>query len=226
MQTFKLHLKDGHPIIHNGSDILLLDTGASHTIHQSDSLDFLGTRHHCASEYMGITTQKISGMAGTPITTLLGADVLSRYQVLLDYRGGTVQFSEQDIPFEGDAVSVSDFMGIPIIELTISGNAVRCFLDSGAKLSYMPIEITQDHPKQGVLEDFYPMIGTFHTESYLVPATFLGNSLTIKCGNLPELFQAVMGLAGVKGILGYDFFDAYKVLLNLGRKEIRVQQYA
>lgn len=227
MHTFALKFKDGHPIFQSDTDILLLDTGAPTTVHEAETLSFCGEKYKCPTIFQAfVDVEQISLMVGTRITTLLGVDILKEYKILLDYRAGTVKFSKDDIPFDDEVVAVPNAHGIPIVELLIAGKPVKCFLDSGAKLSFMPMEITQNYPSQGIVEDFFPTTGIFHTESYLVPVTFKGGDLTIKCGNLPENLELIMALFNVKGILGYDFFNAYSVLLDLGNSRVGFLKYS
>ena len=215
MKTYQLHLFDGHPIIHDGDNIILIDTGAPSTIHTSGILTFGTTQYPCTSNYMGLTVAELSNLLGTEITTLLGSDVLSKYKILFDYRNGLVTFSEDEISIDGIQTDITTFMGIPIIEMSIDGTSLKFFLDTGAKLSYLPNSLTRNYTSMGALEDFYPGFGTFTTECVEIPTRFEEAEFTVKYGNLPELLQATLIMGGTNGIIGFDFFYNFKLVLDL-----------
>jgi len=54
MQTFKLMLFDGHAIIKDANNTILIDIGAPATIHTANSLVFCSEVHTCTTDYMGI----------------------------------------------------------------------------------------------------------------------------------------------------------------------------
>lgn len=145
MKSFKLTLFNGHPIIQDEDNIILIDTGAPSTIHKSNNLSFLSLNYECEINYMGLTVNRISEMLGMEITTLLGSDILKNYIISFDYKNEIVQFSEEDFTDDGNEISLSSFMGIPIIELDINNQNLKFFLDTGAKLSYLSNSLTSNY---------------------------------------------------------------------------------
>lgn len=215
MNQFQIKLFEGHPIINDGENIILVDTGAPSTIHITDRLNFCSENYKCYTNYMGLTVSKISDMLGTEITTLLGADVLSDYKILFNYKNELIEFNKQDIAFDGIQTVISRFMGIPIIELSIDSQKMKFFLDTGAKLSYIQDSITSNYESIGTFEDFYPGVGIFQTECFEIPTSFENNNFIVKYGNLPTILQMTLIMGGTDGIIGYDFFKNFKVVLNL-----------
>jgi len=221
MMQFKTTFYKGHPILKDSNNIILIDTGAPTTIHSSNSLIFCSSTYNCSINYMGLTVSKISDLLGTEITTLLGADILSNYKILFDYKNGLVEFNEEEIHFDGIESPISSFMGIPIIELIVDNQKLKFFLDTGAQLSYLSNIITSNYETVGSEEDFYPGIGKFETDCFEIP-TILGDSkFIVKFGNLPTLLQQTLMLGGTNGIIGYDFFNNFKVLLDLNGNKIK-----
>ncbi|MFH1005732.1 MAG: hypothetical protein V1781_09635 [Bacteroidota bacterium] len=221
MKPFKITLFKGHPIIKDGENIILIDTGAPSTIHSSDSLTFCSASHGCSKNYMGLTASKISEMLGTEITTLLGADILSDYKIMFDYKNEVVEFNKQEIAFEGTEIGISNFMGMPIIELYIDNQKLKFFLDTGAKLSYLSNTITSRYESIGTDEDFYPGVGNFETECFEISTRFGEENFTVKYGNLPSLLQMTLMLGGTNGIIGFDFFNNFKVVLDLKNNKLK-----
>jgi hypothetical protein len=170
---------------------------------------------------MGLTVSKISEMLGTEITTLLGADVLSNFKILFDYKNGLVEFNKQEINFNGTEIDISNFMGIPIIELSIENQNLKFFLDTGAKLSYLSDSITSNYESIGTDEDFYPGVGKFETECFEISTLFGGKNFLVKYGNLPPLLQMTLMLGGTDGIIGFDFFNNFKVVLDLKNNSLK-----
>lgn len=215
MKSFPLSLFQGHPIIVDKENIILIDTGNPSTIHVSDSIDFCSERFGCTTNYMGLTVQQISEMLGTKITTLLGADILSNFKICLDYSNEVVEFHKEAIRMEGVEKGISKFMGIPIIDLNIGDQNLKFFLDTGAKLSYLPGHITGHYASIGTAEDFYPGVGNFETPCYEIPTICGDHHFPVKYGNLPSLLQMSLMLGGTDGIIGFDFFNHFRVALDL-----------
>ena len=221
MKQFQITLFKGHPIIKDGDNTILIDTGAPSTIHASESLSFRSINYNCTTNYMGLTVSKISDMLGTEITTLLGADILSDYKILLDYKNGVVEFNKQEIDFEGKEISISNFMGIPILKLHINNQELKFFLDTGAKLSYLSENITKNYESVGTDEDFYPGVGKFETECFEISTSLGNNNFSVKYGNLPTLLQMTLMLGGTDGIIGFDFFNNFKVVIDLKNNRLK-----
>jgi hypothetical protein len=170
---------------------------------------------------MGLTVSKLSDLLGMKITTLLGADILSEYKILFDYKNEVVEFNKQEIPFDGSETSISNFMGIPVVQLSIDNQKLKFFLDTGAKLSYLSKSITNKHVSIGTDEDFYPSVGKFETECFEISTSFETKNFIVKYGNLPPLLQMTLMLGGTDGIIGFDFFNNFKVFLDLKNNRLK-----
>lgn len=221
MKQFQIQLFKGHPIINDGENRILVDTGAPSTIHASDSLNFCSESFRCSTNYMGLSVSNISEMLGTEITTLLGADILTDYKILLDYKNQVIEFSKQEIEIDGIQADISNFMGIPIIKMTVDNQELKFFLDTGAKLSYLSDSLTRNYESIGTDEDFYPGVGKFQTECFEIPAVFGDDKFVVKYGNLPILLQMTLMLVGTDGIIGFDFFNNFKVILDLKNNRLK-----
>ena len=224
MNNFKIDFYKGHPIIKSGENVILIDTGASATIHVSDKLHFCSETFNTASSYMGLTVRKISEMLGAETTTLLGTDIISKYKLLIDYKNESAVFGKTDVGATGKATTVSSFMGIPIISLEIDGVGLKFFLDTGAGLSYLSRDYTEKYESVGTDEDFYPGAGKFRTNRYEIVTKFDDHEFIVGYGNLPPLLQLTLRLSGTDGIIGYDFFNNFKVLLDIENKTLRYER--
>lgn len=221
MKTFNLNIFDGHAIISDGENIILIDTGSPSTIHTSNNLSFCSDDYNCSTNQLGLTVTKISEMLNTKITTLLGSDVLSNFQILFDYENKLVTFSKEEINFEGSEINISTFMGIPVIELEIGNQALKFFLDTGAKLSYLSNNVTQNYESIGTEEDFYPGVGKFETNCFEIATSLGEDDFIVKYGNLPTILQMTLMLGGTDGIIGFDFFNNFKVVFDFTNKRLK-----
>jgi hypothetical protein len=221
MKQFQIILIKRHPIIKDGENIILIDTGAPSTINASESLTFCSENYNCSTDYMGLTVSKLSDLLGTEITTLLGADILSEYNILFDYKNEIIEFNKHEIIFDGAETAISNFMGIPVIELSIDSQKLKFFLDTGAKLSYLSKSITNNFESIGTDEDFYPGVGKFETECFEILTSFGTKNFIVKYGNLPPLLQMTLMLGGTDGIIGFDFFNNFKVVLDLKNNRLK-----
>ena len=220
MKQFQLEIFKGHPIILEGEHRILIDTGAPSTIHRSGEIQFCGDDYDCTDNYMGLKISNISELLGMEITTLLGADILSEYKILFDYANKVVTFSKEDLNFVGKTLDIIVFMGIPILQMSVNNQELKFFLDTGARLSFLSSDITRNYKCVGTEEDFYPGVGPFQTECFEVPTVFDGQPHLFKFGNLPDLLQMTLMLGGTHGIVGYDFFSQYQVLLDIRNRKL------
>lgn len=218
---YPIQLFNGHAIIRTQNEVILIDTGAPASLHAGGQFTFEETVHRCSTNMMAVTVGTISELLGMEITALMGADVLAKYQVVLDYRNLQAEFSAQPIEFEGPAVALESFMGIPVIRLSISGNSHRFFLDTGAQYSYFSGELITAFPPAGEAEDFYPGVGRFQINCHDVQVSIGNAPFTARCGNPPPLVQQMLTMGNCKGIIGADLFNNFRVLLNLGGREMK-----
>jgi hypothetical protein len=221
METHPLQIFDDHPIARIDGKHCLVDTGSPVSIGEQP-LWLLGAQRPLQRDVMGLTAAGLSEMVGTPIDALLGADVLHAGPFLFDWNHGTIGFSRAPIPFEGAAVPTRRVMGIPIVTFRFGEEAVSGFLDSGAKLSYMPADRTSGLPPDGEAEDFYPGFGRFTTNTVRATVELGGYPFEARFGVLPDMLVMTLGLTGVSWILGSDVFKRFRVLVDLAASRVAV----
>ena len=141
----------------------------------------------------------------TPL--ILGADILGKFDHLLDIPGGTLTISTGALEHGGKALGLSDFMGIPILTARIAGSDYRMFFDTGAQISYFQEGTITDFPAAGSVTDFYPGVGQFETDTYQVQVELGDAAFTLRCGTLPGLIGATLMLANTSGIIGNQILE-------------------
>ena len=95
-------------------------------------------------------------------------------------------------------------MGIPIVSPNIDGANRRMIFDTGAQISYLQNISLNTFPSAGIVNDFYPGVGQFQTETYMVDISIGTKSQQLRCGSLPELLGMTLMMAGTEGIIGNE----------------------
>jgi len=202
MQGLPLHFRDGHLFVEIDNDLWLLDTGAPSSFGSQEDLTLMGEAVELEASYLGLDAEKLSTFTGVPCAGLLGADVLGRFDHIFDVAGGTLAISKGELSHEGREVAVSEFMGIPVVSAGIAGSEYQMFFDTGAQVSYLQDDSLGDWPSAGSVNDFYPGVGPFETDTHHVPVSLNGIEFTLRCGTLPGLLGMTLMMAGAHGIIG------------------------
>jgi hypothetical protein len=93
-------------------------------------------------------------------------------------------------------------------------------LDSGAPVSYLDDSITRGMQPVGEKEDFHPMAGRYVTPVYELEAEVGGKTFSATFGNLPTVMALQLKLLGVDGVIGYDFFKSFKVMIDVAGSKV------
>lgn len=224
MHTFNLILHQELAIIKSGDITALIDTGAPFTLHGSNKITFAGCEFAAATQIMGVTAGSISEQLGYPITTLLGNDILSKFNILFDYKNLAIHFSNQPIEFHGTELPLNSEHPVPRLQAEIEGTPHTFFLDSGAGISYLNDDITKGRTADGAEQDFHPLAGKFTTDIYKIETEIEKQKFTVRYGNLPPALKPILTMGAVSGIIGSDFFKHFKVLLHAGQQKLSIKQ--
>jgi hypothetical protein len=122
----------------------------------------------------------LSELVGIDCRGLLGADVFGCFDQIIDLPGGRLTLDSGELEHPGHAIELGEFMGIPIIPVTVAGKTFRLFFDTGAQVSYLQDDALETFPSAGVMRDFYPGFGEFETETHNVPIS-LGPLVDLSC---------------------------------------------
>lgn len=202
MYTYSLIYDKKHLFIEIKDGRWLLDTGAPSSFGNTESLKFSGRDFSVASNYMGLSTQMLSEYLDIDCNGLLGADILSKFDYIIDISNGILSVSNEELVFNGECLPLSEFMGIPIITVQIQDKKYQMFFDTGAQVSYLQDNAITQFTPLNKLTDFYPGFGKFETETYDVEMKLSGIVFDLQCGTLPELLGMTLAMSGTQGILG------------------------
>ena len=222
MFEYPYEMISGHVVINADNRFLLLDTGAPSSIGLG-SVRIGDSSYQVQDNYMGITAAYLTREIGRRIDGLIGADIIADFTMTIDTRQNKVVFGSEvsELPL---SVPIDDFMGIPILKVSVNGSQIRAFFDTGARLSYVSVELSEGIVPAGQKEDFYPGIGRFITDIFELDTVIGGESFTFSYGHLPPLLQMTLMMANTQGIIGTEVLKSCICSLSLRRRELRLNR--
>jgi hypothetical protein len=66
----------------------------------------------------------------------------------------------------------------------------------------------------GEKEDFHPIVGRYTTPVYELESEVAGRTFAASYGNLPSLIALPLQVGSIDGVIGYDFFKSFRVMLD------------
>lgn len=214
-ETFKINLVDGHLLISDNGNTILVDTGSPLTIHKENSLAFLGRERRVHTSMSGNDIKAISSLAGIEFSTLLGMDIMSEYRVVFDYQNLELTFLDREEPaMAGDVLPLYNVAGASVVDVEMNGRSLKMAVDTGAPLSYVDNFVTDRLEPCGEKEDFHPIAGRYVTKVYELEGTVGGKPFNGLYGNLPMKLGLPLNMFGINGVIGYDFFKSFKIELD------------
>ena len=221
---FPINLPDRLPLLLDDPHRILVGTGMQVSMHQPSPLRFMGrlfnTRLNLPQQ---ITPQSLSDIIGTPVTSLMGMDIISQFRVYFSYHAQTIDFDNEDGGMPGIQVPVDHFHGIPIVEVEINGKPRRMIVNSGTKISYLKSEFTAGIVPIENVKDFYSVDTPFTTPIFPIETRLIGHIFPVRYGNPPVEVSQVLTQARVDGILGSDLFYAFDLGLDMRTSRLYCQ---
>ncbi len=205
MATMPLHFRDGHLFVELDGELWVLDTGAPSSFGSRDAVMFAGETFDVGPGFLGLDAETLSEFVRVECAGLLGADVLGRFDLILDAPAGTLTASTSDLELSRVAIPLDEFMGIPIVTGKVRGREYRFFFDTGAQISDLQDdEMRSAFPAAGTITDFYPGMGRFETDTHMVDVVLGELEVCLRCGALPGLLGMTLMMAGTQGIIGNE----------------------
>jgi hypothetical protein len=225
--SYPFQLVAGVPVIVRGGHRIVVDTCAPASVHTSPQLEFLDTTFAVKPDSEHDSIAALYKNFGSPVTTVLGTDILRKYQVVFDYQQSTITFHRDCPPaMAGEVIRLKSFRGLPVVPAFLGGQAIPMLLVTGARLSYVHRSHTQGYLSLGETTDFYPTLGRFATNQVQLPTSVGCFTFQITYGHLPNSWNRLLSLVmGDNGFLGSDFFKQFRVCLDLDRRKMTLQKY-
>jgi hypothetical protein len=104
MTTLPLNFIEGHLFVELDGNLWLFDTGAPTSFGISQSLAIAGERFNISASYFGLNATSLKQFVGVQCSGLLGADVLGRFDHILDTAGGGLTVSTSELSYTGQSI--------------------------------------------------------------------------------------------------------------------------
>lgn len=223
MEEFQIEWHNGYPLIHSGSDIILVATGSQETIHITRQFQFFGQVHQVVTQYNHTDIPTLQRWIHPKITTMLGMDIMSRCSVFFDLAGGMIRFDEvKPCHLFSQPFGIKTVMAIPVLKAIVNGHKIDVFLESAAKVSYLRNTLIGDREPSGVQSDFFPGYGNFDTKTWKLPTSVEAKDCEVEYGVLPARLSPLLEGARPQGILGIDFLRQFRVCLDVRNRQMTI----
>jgi len=220
IHRIELIRKKGHLFVNLENELFLIDTGAPKSFGKTPSIKLLEEDFKLPTDSLGLSAGTLSGYVGLETAGLLGTDILNHFDILFDEKGHQLSISRGELEGVGESLVLDEFMGIPILAAGIAERSARMFFDTGAQISYYQGDALSDFPAMGSVEDFYPGIGQFSTETHRVPIKLGSTDFNLCCGKLPPLLGLTLMMAETEGIIGNEIMRERRVVYLPRRKRL------
>ena len=202
--THPLRFKKNHLFVEIGGALWVYDTGADSSFGDR-RVSLFGPAEEIQSLYAGqFSAADISGFLGETVAGIIGADIINRYDHIIDLENNVLTVSDGNLSSSGTVQQLDFFMGVPMLSAKVGNKSCKLFFDTGAQISYFQGEAPLNAPDAGILKDFFPMIGGFETPTKMIPIDLSGIRHTIRFGKLPGMMGMALQMAGVSSILGNE----------------------
>ena len=185
----------------------LIDTGSPVSFGDENSLSICNEIFKIENTHGTLNAKELTSHIGLEVRGLIGVDILNTFDILFSINKYEVTFSKNSINVEGDILAIDSFMGIPIITVNILDTEYSMFFDTGAQISYFQSPSLKDFPSNGTIKDFYPSIGEFETETYLIDLDIGSSEYKLICGSLPTPLSETLMMASVDGIISNEMME-------------------
>jgi hypothetical protein len=214
-ETHAIEIVRDHMLMRVSDGLALIDTGSPMSIGLGRPL-VIQRREWVPSTANASVLEAVHEHIGVAVDWLIGYDILNAHRMLLDWRARAVHVGRARTRYIANRFPIEMLMGIPVINASHEGRAIRAVVDSGAALSYAPRSVVEGLPDAGEYQDFYPGVGAFTTPTWSARVRLGERDVVLRVGVLPEALQLLFGmLLGPEGwIIGSDFFRDRTVLLD------------
>ena len=222
-EQFTVELHQGVPVITCAGVRVAIATGTPVSFGRRP-LHILGDDYRLPTELLpDVDAEGIGTHLGTPIDVVLGADILSRYQCLLDLGSQRVVFSRGDLGCDGVSLRIPLREAVPSADVVVGTRRGVALLDTGARLSYMDPACVSTQPVARE-KDFFPLLGEFETDVYEVDVEVAGLRFRGRFGVLPAQLQQQMARLGAQWVVGSELLQQFPVVFDLRHSRILVVQ--
>lgn len=217
-------LVNGHLIVHSGANKLLIDICSPSSCGDSPTILFAGRFFPMPTKSLlpGLTFS--SDRAGTRLNTILGADILNRYDIAVDLASRRLILNTAGSPLTGTLLELDFCSGGPIVDAMVGDEKVRMFVDTCAKLSVLEPEITSKYPVVAVEPCSSPFREIPSTNTYDIEFSLGAEKVTLRVGD-PRCYRRALSISSEsQGILGTAIFRTHRITLAPRQGTMAIQR--
>lgn len=204
--TYPVTTHAGHILIEVQGRRYFIDTGSPVSISETPICLGEQTWDGAMSSLGPVTVDSLVEMVGTPFDALIGNDLLASFDVEIALNART--FTVSEALFDLSSGSPVEFVnGVPRVTCEIGGREARCFIDTGAPLSYVADAWVEGAQALEDFDDCHPMFGSFRVQTYATLLTCLGSTMDLRVGRMPELLAMAVNIGGADGLVGTRLFE-------------------
>ena len=212
---YEIKFDNGDPLIYDGQGYFLIDTGLPGSFSTTREIHFGGQVYPVGETCFNCNVDAINMHVDTPVIGAIGMNILSQYNVLIDYASGSIDTDCNCDVLEGwtdEGSEAADFGLVTTIQ--IDGHPKRIILDTGAANSYLLPELAQQFPLVGVIHDV-SWNGSFTSPAHAFTFECLGKKINATVGEMPSYVEDARA-NNIVGVFGTVFFNNFKVIIDHG----------
>ena len=218
--SYPIRLINNHIIV-DAEQQLILDTGSPVSFHSSGMINLCGEDIAVKTSIHGVSADYLTSKVGTRIDGILGMDIIQRYPLMIDLHCGFV-FADDDAVYPR---ALEDFelgplaQGLLAIKMWVNRQPVKMIVDTGAPVSYINQSIVNGMASEGEINDFHPLIGDFHTDTYRCEVIPMKGEPPYNqaFGILPPMLGMTLVMLQADGIIGVELFKRYRIQIREGK---------
>jgi hypothetical protein len=229
-QQFECSRIEGHLIAEIGIHRVVIETGFPFSFGDCGTLSICGREFQIPRE-LDLLTATFSAtdygkLIGKDFKALMGADLLDKFDFMIDLRKMKILFATKLENIDGDQVEFQLKGNLPIVSVDLPEGTFPFLIATGNKHSFLDSSIGQHYQVVDEDKDFLPNIGDqqgreFQTPLRKVKFKLGGKSYSQYFGQYPpseeETFRSGFG---VQGVFGGDFLERKPVIFSWKRKEL------
>ncbi|MBO5085966.1 MAG: hypothetical protein J6B65_01870 [Paludibacteraceae bacterium] len=209
-----------HLLIDDGRGAILVDTGSPTSFHESRKFNIGEDEFNVSASCMGVNAKYLTEKVGCDIVGLIGMDIISKYSLWINTEnfGNFISFYKENASFSRYSVKTFSAMGVPGIVMNVGAHEVKLLFDTGAPISYLSNKFLKGEELVGTCRDFSPLTHTdYDVNLYRLPVDFCEEEFDVEFGSMPAEVAMLLGTMGVDGIIGYDLFSRFRIIVENGK---------
>lgn len=216
-----------HLLIDDGRGAILLDTGSPTSFHANGNIKIGDEVFNVPTSCLEVVNADyLTKKVGCDIVGLMGMDIIDKYCLWINTEnfGNFISFSKENTAFSRYSFKTFSAMGVPGIIMQVGSQEVKLLFDTGAPISYLNDRFLNSGEYVRTCRDFSPLTHTdYDVDLYRLPVSFCEKEFNVEFGNMPNEVAMLLGMMGVDGIIGYDLFSNFRVIVQNGKIQMPSQ---